>query len=99
METIAEGLATRVAVELPQRLLWEQLDDFLLVSDRERQAAVVAFLDHTRNLVEPAGAAPLAAALRLRERLAGRRVALVASGGNITRAQLETALAATSGSG
>ena len=99
METIAEGLATRVAFELPQRILWEQLDDFLLVSDGELQAAVVAFLDHTRNLVEPAGAAPLAAALRLRERLAGRRVALVASGGNITRAQLEAALAATSGSG
>ena len=99
METIAEGLATRVAFELPQRILWEHLDDFLLVSDRELQAAVVAFLEHTRNLVEPAGAAPLAAALHLRERLAGRRVALVASGGNITRAQLETALAATSGSG
>ena len=94
METIAEGLATRVAFDLPQRIMRELLDDFVLVSDHELQTAVVAMLDHTRNLVEPAGAAPLAAALRLRERLAGRRVALVCSGGNITRAQLETALAA-----
>ena len=45
-------------------------------------------IEHTRNLVEPAGAAPLAAALVLRERLAGRRVALVASGGNLSPAQL-----------
>jgi threonine dehydratase len=51
-------------------------------------------LEHTRNLVEHAGAAPLAAALRLRDRLAGRRVALVASGGNLSPAQLRDVLAA-----
>ena len=50
-------------------------------------------LEHTRNLVELAGAAPLAGALRLRERLAGRRVVLVCSGGNVTPEQLTTILA------
>ena len=45
-------------------------------------------IEHTRNLVEPAGAAPLAAALKLRDRLRGKRVALVSSGGNISPAQL-----------
>ena len=45
-------------------------------------------IEATRNLVEAAGAAPLAAALRLRERLAGKRVALVLSGGNASREQL-----------
>jgi threonine dehydratase len=45
-------------------------------------------IETTRNLVEAAGAAPLAGALRLRERLAGKRVALVCSGGNISLAQL-----------
>ncbi len=94
METIAEGLATRVAFELPQRILWEHLDEFVLVTDDELRAAVVSMLDHTRNLVETAGAAPLAAALRLKHRLAGKRVALVCSGGNITRAQLAEVLAA-----
>jgi threonine dehydratase len=44
--------------------------------------------------VEAAGAAPLAAALNLRERLAGKRVALICSGGNISRSQLADALAA-----
>jgi threonine dehydratase len=50
-------------------------------------------IETTRNLVEAAGAAPLAAALSLRERLAGRRVALICSGGNISPAQLADALA------
>jgi threonine dehydratase len=49
-------------------------------------------LEGTRNLVEPAGAAPLAAALRLRERLAGKTVVLVQSGGNISLAQLRELL-------
>ena len=92
MATFAEGLATRTAFELPQRILREQLDDFVLVAEDEIRAAVVSMIDATRNLVEPAGAAPLAAALRLRERLAGRRVALVCSGGNVSLAQLRAIL-------
>jgi threonine dehydratase len=93
METFAEGLQTRVAFELPQRIMWDQLDDFVLVSDDQIRSAIVAMIETTRNLVEAAGAAPLAAALGLRERLAGRRVALVCSGGNISPAQLADALA------
>ncbi|HET7758286.1 MAG TPA: threonine/serine dehydratase [Gaiellaceae bacterium] len=92
METWAEGLATRVAFELPQRILWERLDEFVLVDEEELDRAVVQMLEGTRNLVEPAGAAPLAAALRLRERLAGKTVVLVQSGGNISLAQLRELL-------
>jgi threonine dehydratase len=88
MGTCAEGLATRTAFELPQRILWEQLDDFVLVSDDEIRAAQRLLIESTRNLIEAAGSAPLAAALRLRGRLAGKRVALIASGGNATREQL-----------
>ena len=86
--TFAEGLATRVPFELPQRILWEQLDDFVLVSEDEIREATRLMIEHTRNLVEPAGAAPLAAALKLGEHLRGKRIALVASGGNISPAQL-----------
>ena len=88
MGTFAEGIATRTAFELPQRILWDLLDDFVLVSDDEIRTAQAIMIDSTRNLVEAAGAASLAAAIRLREELAGRRVALVLSGGNATRAQL-----------
>jgi threonine dehydratase len=93
MGTRAEGLATRVAFELPQRILWEQLDDFVLVSEEELEAAVLRMLELTRNLAEPAGAAPLAAALKLRDRLAGKRVALILSGGNISPEHLREILA------
>ena len=92
MGTFAEGLATRTAFELPQRILRERLDDFVLVSEDELRDATVRMIEGTRNLVEPAGAAALAAALRCRDRLAGRRVALICSGGNISPAQLRELL-------
>ena len=92
MGTAAEGLATRVGFELPQRILWDHLDDFILVSEEQLNQAVIAMIEHTRNLVEAAGAAALAAALKLGERVSGRKVALICSGGNITLAQLRTLL-------
>ena len=88
MGTIAEGMATRTAFELPQRILWEKLDDFVLVPDAELRTAVRLMIETTRNLAEPAGAAALAAALQLKDRLRGRRVALILSGANITPSQL-----------
>jgi threonine dehydratase len=96
MGTFAEGLATRVGFELPQRILRERLEDFVLVSDDEIRAATVQMLERTRNLIEPAGASPLAAALELRDRLAGKRVGIVASGGNVSLEQLRALLGAGS---
>jgi threonine dehydratase len=93
MGTFAEGLATRTAFELPQRILWQMLDDFVLVPDAEIRRAVKLMIETTRNLTEPAGAAPLAAALRLRAKVRGKRIALVLSGGNITPDQLKESLA------
>jgi threonine dehydratase len=88
MGTYAEGLATRTAFELPQRILWDHLDDFILVSDDEIRQAQRTMIEKTRNLVEAAGASPLAAALRIKERLAGKRVAVICSGGNVSPEQL-----------
>jgi threonine dehydratase len=93
METFAEGLATRVGFGLPQRIMREQLDDFVLVSDDAIRAAMVVLLEQTRQLVEAAGAAALAGALELGSRLAGKRVAVVCSGGNISLPQLRDLLA------
>jgi threonine dehydratase len=90
--TIAEGLATRTAFELPQRIMREHLDDFVLVSDEEILDAQRVLIETTRNLVEAAGASPLAAAVTLREELAGCTVALVMSGGNATPRQLQEVL-------
>jgi threonine dehydratase len=88
-ETVAEGLASGVSFELPQRVLWDHLDEFVLVSDEELLDATGAMITATRNLVEPAGAAALAAAIKLRDRLQGRKLALICSGGNISPAQLK----------
>ena len=49
-------------------------------------------IEKTRNLVEGAGAAALAAALKIKDRLAGKRVAVICSGGNLSLKQLQEIL-------
>jgi threonine dehydratase len=86
METRAEAVATRVPFENTQRLLRDPergLDAFVLVSDEAMAEGVRLLLEHTHNVAEFGGAAPLAAALEMKERLAGKKVVLVLSGGNI----------------
>ncbi len=80
---------------LPQQILWEHLDDFVLVDDLEMMQAVRFYLEKAKTLAEPAGAAPLAAAFRLRTQLAGKRVALILSGGNISPEELTLCLERT----
>jgi threonine dehydratase len=60
----------------------------VLVSESALKAATRLMIEKTRNLVEPAGAAPLAAVLGAPQRFAGRKVAIICSGGNISPAQL-----------
>lgn len=93
MGTFAEGLATGSAFELPQQILRDHLDDFVLVSDDEIRRAMVLMIEHTHNLVEAAGAAALAGALKLAGELAGKRVGLMCSGGNVSVGQLDELLA------
>ena len=90
--TIAEGLATGAPFELPQRILWQHLDDFVLLSDEEILRALRWLVERAHTLAEAAGAAPLAAAYRLRASLAGQRVGLICSGGNTSIEQLARAL-------
>jgi threonine dehydratase len=92
-ETVTEGLSTGTAFELPQSILRRHLDDFVLVDDAQILEATALLVEKTRALTEPAGASTLAAALALRDRLQGKRVGLVASGGNISPTQLREALA------
>lgn len=94
METEAEGLATRVAFELTQRMLWEMLDDFVLVGEEEIRRAVRLYAGAARTLAEGAGAAALAGALKTPDAHGGRTAALILSGGNATLEQLRRALSA-----
>ncbi len=94
METVAEGLATAGGYELTQSILWDLLDDFILVDDAEILRAIGILIEKAHTLAEAAGAAPLAGAIKQKESIEGKKVALVVSGGNITLAQLGEVLEA-----
>ena len=93
IKTFAEGLATRTAFELPQRIMAEGLDDFVLVDDAELYRAMRLLLVEGHQVAEGAGAAATAAACKLRDSLRGKTVALWISGGNATAGSLARALA------
>ncbi len=91
-ETFAEGLQTRVAFEMTQAILQEYLKEFILVEEEEMRRAMLHYLEKARTLAEGAGAAPLAAALKYRDRIEGKNVVLYLTGGNESRATLTRAL-------
>lgn len=81
--TFADGIATRVPYELSYPALREGLSGFVTVSDAEIAAAMRTLVTTTHQLVEGAGAAGLAGLLKLRDKLGGKKVAIVLSGGNV----------------
>lgn len=83
MKTEHEGLATRVPFELPSTILWELLSDFVLVTDEQINDAVRVLARDAKQLAEGAGAASLAAVIRLRDQLRGKKVVGIVSGGNL----------------
>lgn len=94
MKTEHEGLATRVPFEMPGKILWELLDDFLLVTDEEINEAIRLLAINAKQIAEGAGAASLAGALKLRDQeggsspavregLRGKKVVGILTGGNI----------------
>ncbi len=82
-ETNADGIATRMPNAEALAIIRAGAARIVTVSDDEIAAAIRAYWTDTHNLAEGAGAAPLAAALRERDRIAGKRIGLVLSGGNI----------------
>ena len=90
--TFAEGIATGSAAELTQRIIRAHLHDFWLVSDDEIRQAMVWMIERAHTLAEGAGAAPLAAAYRMRAALRGKKVAIICSGGNSSLEHLRRAL-------
>lgn len=93
-QTFADGLATRSAYALTFPALLEGLADFVTVTDDEIADALRALLRTTHSLVEGAGAAGLAGLRKLAPRLAGQRVGIIVSGGNIDGATLKGLLVA-----
>ena len=82
-DTLADGMATRVPDEDALAIIRKGASRIVQVTDAEIGVAIRAYWTDTHNLAEGAGAAALAAAWKLRESLAGQKVVLVLSGGNI----------------
>jgi threonine dehydratase len=93
IRTFAEGLATRTSFDLPQRILIDLLDDFVLVDDEEIYRAMRLLLVAGHQLAEGAGAAATAAAWQLRDQLRQNTVAVWISGANATADSITRALA------
>jgi threonine dehydratase len=87
METEHEGLATRVPFEMPGRILWQLLDDFVLATDEEINEAIRLLAVNAKQIAEGAGAASLAGAIKLRDQLKGKKVVGILTGGNLPPAK------------
>ncbi len=92
IHTFAGGLATGEPFMMPQHIIWDLLDDFILVDDDEMRVAVRHYLEKAKTLAEPAGAASLAGAIQIRDQWQGKKIALILSGGNISPAELQQSL-------
>ena len=91
--TLADGMACRTPQPEALEVIWRGVDRIVEVSDSEVAEAIRILFTSTHNAAEGAGAAALAAARQERSRLAGRRTAVVLSGGNIDRALFADVLA------
>ncbi len=90
---VGDGIATRVPAPEALEAILAGCARIVSVSDDEMLDAIAAYHADTHNLAEGAGAAPLAALLQEREAMAGRKVGLILSGGNVDPGVYARALA------
>jgi threonine dehydratase len=89
---IADGLACRRPNQDALEVIWSQVAHIVEVSDSEIAEAMRIYFDDTHNVAEGAGAASLAAALKERSILSGKRAGIILTGGNVDRELLIAAL-------
>jgi threonine dehydratase len=91
--TFADGMATRVPDPRALAIIRKGAARIVILSEDEIAEAVRVYYEATHNLAEGAGAAPLAALIKERDRLAGGKAGVILSGGNIDRPVLARLLA------
>jgi threonine dehydratase len=84
-DTMADGLACRVPDPEALSIILAGAERVVTVSEAAIQSAMRAYFTDCHNVIEGAGAAPLAALLQEKNRMAGRKVAVMATGGNVDR--------------
>ena len=87
-ETIADGIAVRVPVPEAVGIMAGTVDEVMLVSDEDMLGAMRLLIDHAGLVVEPSGAAGVAAMAQVADEWRGKRVAAVLTGGNLTQSQM-----------
>jgi len=91
--TFADGIATREPLAEVIDTIRRGAARFVKVTEDEMAHAMRVYFDDTHHVAEGAGAAPLAALMQERERMAGKTVGVILSGGNIERARFSQVLA------
>lgn len=81
--TIADGIAVKAPGDITVDLIGQYVDGVVTVSDLEISDAILLLMERSKQIVEPAGATPLAAVLSGKLDVAGKNVVCVLSGGNI----------------
>ena len=82
-DTVADGVSVRVPDADALAIILEGVERVVAVSEDQIEAAMRAYFADTHNLAEGAGAAPLAALIKEKDAMAGKKVGLILSGGNV----------------
>ncbi|MFQ6553657.1 threonine dehydratase [Aestuariibius insulae] len=93
--TFADGMAVRVPVPKALEIYAQGAERIITVTDDDVAEAIRLYYRLTHNLAEGAGAAPLAALMSERDRMAGRKVGVILCGGNIDTDWFQQVLAGT----
>jgi threonine dehydratase len=93
LSKVADGLACRTPNIEALEIIWQEVARIVEVSDAEIAEAMLAYYQDTHNLAEGAGAAALAAALKEKSSVQGKRIGLVLTGGNVDWATYSAVLA------
>ena len=83
VHTIADGIAVKNPGKITMEYINQYVDQMVTVTDAEIAGAILLLLERTKQVVEPAGATPLAAILNGKVDIKGKKVCCVLSGGNI----------------
>ena len=94
-DTLADGLACRTPDPAAVEAINKGAERIVRVSEDEILAAMGHYFTDTHNVAEGAGAAPLAALGQERDKMAGKKVGLILSGGNADRELFKRALGAS----
>jgi threonine dehydratase len=91
-DTFADGLASRSIYQIPYLIIKDAISEVVTVSEEEIIQGVLLSLTHTHNLAEGAGAAGIACALKIKKKIAGKKVVVIMTGSNLDKKHLVWAL-------